>query len=83
MLQKHPALADAAVAGLPDPTWGEIIAAFVVPRPGHDVDLEHCAAELSSFKHPRRLYIMPSLPRTGSTQQIQRRLLIQSVAEPT
>jgi acyl-CoA synthetase (AMP-forming)/AMP-acid ligase II len=81
VLQSAPGVADAAVAGTPDENWGEVICAFVVPRPGETVDLaslrRHCEGRLATFKHPRRLMLVESLPRTGATRQIQRRLLVE------
>jgi fatty-acyl-CoA synthase len=81
VLQSAPGVADAAVAGTPDESWGEIICAFVVPRPGETVDLaslrRHCEGRLASFKHPRRLLVVDALPRTGATRQIQRRTLVE------
>ena len=80
VLQSHPDIQDAAVVGVPDDRWGEIIAAFVVPRAGRSLDLEglrrHCDGKLAPHKHPRQLYLVEALPRTGSTAQIQRRLLL-------
>jgi fatty-acyl-CoA synthase len=84
VLQSAPGVADAAVAGTPDENWGEVICAFVVPRPGESVDLaslrRHCEGRLASFKHPRRLMVVESLPRTGATRQIQRRILVEWAA---
>jgi acyl-CoA synthetase (AMP-forming)/AMP-acid ligase II len=81
VVQSAPGVADAAVAGTPDDNWGEVICAFVVPRPGETVDLaslrRHCEGRLATFKHPRRLMLVESLPRTGATRQIQRRILIE------
>ena len=81
VLQTAPGVADAAVAGTPDENWGEVICAFVVPRPGATVDLpslrRHCEGRLATFKHPRRLMVVDSLPRTGATRQIQRRILVE------
>jgi len=79
VLQRHPAVADGAAAGIPDDDWGEIVAAFVVLRPGHTLDLaevrRHCEGTLANFKHPRRLYLVDAIPRTGPTGQVQRRRL--------
>jgi acyl-CoA synthetase (AMP-forming)/AMP-acid ligase II len=85
VLQAHPELADAAVAGVPDPDWGEVIVAFVVPRGGNAITLEalrsHCQASLAPYKAPRRLMVLSSLPRTGATRQIERKRLIALYAE--
>lgn len=80
VIQSHPAVVDAAVAGVPDDDWGEIVTAFVVRRPGEAFDLDslrsYCAGKLASYKHPRRLVAVDSIPRTPTTGQVQRQLLL-------
>jgi acyl-CoA synthetase (AMP-forming)/AMP-acid ligase II len=79
-LAGHPSVADVAVVGLPDVQWGEIVCAVVVTAEGCDPpeldDLRaYCANRLARFKHPRRLAVVDRIPRTESTNQVQRRLL--------
>jgi acyl-CoA synthetase (AMP-forming)/AMP-acid ligase II len=58
------------VLGIPNPEWGEIVAAFVVPRAGSAVTVEelaaHCAARIAGYKKPRVLQLVPELPRNNS-----------------
>ena len=81
VVQSHPAVVDAAVAGVPDDDWGEVITAFVVLREGHDLDLtglrQHCHGRLAAHKHPRRLVTLEAIPRTGATGQVQRLRLVE------
>jgi fatty-acyl-CoA synthase len=86
VLSGHPGVAEVAVVGLPDVQWGEVVCAVVVPAdpPGAEVTVEslreHCAGRLASFKQPRRVAIVASLPRTPATGQIQRTLLVERLA---
>jgi fatty-acyl-CoA synthase len=88
-LATHPNVREVAVVGLPDPTWGEIVCAVVVPQPGaHEpVDLDelraHSAGALAGFKQPRRLQIVDELPRTPATGQVQRPLLVERIGTGT
>jgi fatty-acyl-CoA synthase len=71
-LAQHPAVKSAHVVGVPHPTRGENVAAFVVLRPGaaagDDELREFCRASLASYKVPRRVFVIPEgeLPLTAS-----------------
>jgi acyl-CoA synthetase (AMP-forming)/AMP-acid ligase II len=85
VLASHPAFAEVAVVGVPDPSWGEVVTACVVVKAGADApDVEAlrtwCSARLASFKHPRRLVVLESLPRTPATGQVQRTLIVERLA---
>lgn len=87
VIQRHPAVTDGAVAGVPHDDWGEVVTAFVVLRPEASLSLEelraHCAETLASHKHPRELHVVDAIPRTGPTGQVQRRRLVTLAMERT
>jgi acyl-CoA synthetase (AMP-forming)/AMP-acid ligase II len=76
-----PGIAEVAVVGIPDVTWGEIVCAVVVAAPGAEPTLEslraHCEGRLTSYKLPRRLELIDKIPRTAATNQIQRPLIVE------
>jgi fatty-acyl-CoA synthase len=78
VLYEHDAVLEAAVVGRPDPRWGEVPRAFVVVKPGRDVEaaalIAHCRARLAGFKTPKDIVFLDVLPRTGSGKVLKRRL---------
>ncbi|MGH9067002.1 MAG: acyl-CoA synthetase [Acidimicrobiales bacterium] len=64
-----PAVAEAAVVGIPDQRWGEVGLAVVVARAGSSLTAEevvaHCRARLAGFKVPRRVEMATGLPRNN------------------
>lgn len=65
---QHPGVADCAVVGVPDDTWGEVAVAFVVPEGGGGPEPSELAAflgdRIAKFKIPRRWEVLDALPRT-------------------
>ncbi|MBX3642360.1 MAG: long-chain-fatty-acid--CoA ligase [Rubrivivax sp.] len=76
MLLGHPALADAAVIGLPSPRWGEVALAVVVLKPGMSLAeaelLAWCKGKLASFKLPKVARIVEQIPRNPSGKILKR-----------
>ncbi|WP_455423721.1 acyl-CoA synthetase [Chloracidobacterium validum] len=68
VLHECPAVAEAAVIGIPDPKWGEIGVAFVVlTQDIADADLAaFCRARLAAYKVPKRFVRLSALPKTGA-----------------
>lgn len=73
-LLQHPAIMDAAVVGIPDPKYVEVVCAVAVTN-GTTVSseeiIEHCRARIAGYKRPRRVLFTDELPRTPS-QKIQK-----------
>ena len=69
VLAADPAVLEAAVIGVPDETWGEVVVAFVQARPGATVDLKalkaRCAKNLSGYKRPRKITVLEALPKNA------------------
>lgn len=70
VLLAHPAVLEVCVRGLPDEEWGEAVTAFVALNPGYVVDaaalIAHCGASLAPAKKPKRVVILPELPKTAA-----------------
>jgi acyl-CoA synthetase (AMP-forming)/AMP-acid ligase II len=68
VLEEHASVAEAAVAGVAHPHWGEQVTAWITLRPGHAFDeaalIDHAHTALAGYKCPKRVYLLPALPRT-------------------
>jgi malonyl-CoA/methylmalonyl-CoA synthetase len=83
-LRDHPAVAEVAVVGVPDETWGDRVVACVVRRADHDLDADTLRAfakeKIASYKCPKDVVFLESLPRNamGKVQKRELTLLVRS-----
>lgn len=78
VLYEHPKIKEAVAVGIPHPTRGEIVKAFVVPREGEVLEqaeiIEFCAQRLAKYKVPRRVEFREELPKTLVGKVLRRAL---------
>ncbi len=75
LLAGHPAVLECAVVGVADDEFGQRLEAFVVRRPGHDVDAEELRTyvrdRLARYKVPREVVFLPTLPRNATGKVVK------------
>jgi fatty-acyl-CoA synthase len=78
VISKHPAVAEAAVIGVPDEKWGETTLAVVALKAGQSLGIEElrefAATQLSRYKLPRRLEVVAALPRNATGKLVKTEL---------
>jgi acyl-CoA synthetase (AMP-forming)/AMP-acid ligase II len=83
-LSAHPAVSEAVVVGLPDPFWGQIVAAAVLTAPGATLDeqdlLGFAAQRLARYKLPTRITVLDKFPR-NATGKAQRSTILAALAD--
>jgi long-chain acyl-CoA synthetase len=77
VIYEHPAVLEAAVFGIPDRKWGELVAACVVLKPGMTLSgdelIDHCRGSLANYKVPRRVEFSDAeLPKNGTGKILKR-----------
>lgn len=79
VLHSHPAVAEAALIGVPDEKWGEVGRAIIVLQPGAQVSEEEliafCKERLASYKVPKSVVIVDELPKTAANKVDKRQLV--------
>ena len=69
VLREHPQIEDVAIKGTPDPKWGEVGHAFVIPKAEQTLDpqelLKWCEGRLARYKWPKRVTMRREFPRTS------------------
>ena len=74
----HPAVAQAAVVGIPDERWGEAVHAFVACKPGMSATAEeiiaHCKEYIAGYKCPRSVSFIDAMPLSGAGKVLKRTL---------
>jgi acyl-CoA synthetase (AMP-forming)/AMP-acid ligase II len=77
-LARHPAVAAAAVIGVPHAQWGEAVHAVLVLRPGVEATVEdiqaHCKTLIAGYKCPRSVEFVPALPISGAGKVMKYKL---------
>jgi fatty-acyl-CoA synthase len=77
-LYTHPAVAECAVIGVPDRTWGEVGRVFVVVRAGHQLSeaelLAHLDGRLARYKIPKSAVFVPELPHNAAGKLVKSQL---------
>lgn len=80
VLYAHPAVAAAATIGVPDPLYGEEVAAFIVLKNGSNMSeqelIEYCKSELADYKCPKTVHFVKDIPK-GPTGKLLKRVLVE------
>jgi fatty-acyl-CoA synthase len=78
VLADFPEIAAAAVIGVPDPTWGEVGRAVVVPRPGAVIDpdgiIARCRGRIAPYKIPKSIVVVTELPLSAQGKVLKTEL---------
>jgi len=78
VLYQHPAVAEAAVIGVPDPQWGEAIKACIILKAGYQVNeeeiIEFCKERLASYKKPRSVDFVTEFPKNAAGKIMHKEL---------
>ncbi len=78
LLFSHPAIASAAVIGVPDELYGEEVAAFVVPKEGAEITedevMDFCRQRLADFKCPKTVHFIRDIPKGPTGKLLKREL---------
>ena len=77
-LQTHPAVLRAAVVGVPDDYWSELVTAFVITKPDAQVDeadlIAHCREQMAAYKAPKAIRLVEEFPTDPQGKVLKREL---------